>query len=159
MARIFIDANVYLDFYILGQPKFQKLLPTLLGIQNDIFVTEQIVHEVERNKLGVFLRHAVQFSAQIPKSPNLPSFERNADPAKARDWEKKISKLKADIQHCADEYASSIKRVTESIALSADPVSLDLGKIFKTAAAPTKPILGRARLRKEIGTPPPGKTV
>ena len=154
MRRIYIDANIYLRFYLLDQPLFQKILPAVSGIEKEIFVTKQIVDEVKRNKINAFLAHAGNFFAQIPKSPNLPSFDSVKDTQKAKDWRKKMSALKSDIENCSTEYKASIKAMAHSIANSSDPVSIQLEKIFRSAASPSETQLQRARLRKEVGNPP-----
>jgi hypothetical protein len=153
MGKIFIDANIYLDFYILGQPKYQKLLPTLVAAKNDIFVSKQIVDEVRRNKCKKFLLHAEQFYATLPKKFNLPSFTPTGGTA-AKKWSKRISDLEKELIACASDYENSISAVAKSISTSTDRVSKELEKLFKNAATPTAIQLERARLRKELGNPP-----
>lgn len=154
MRRIYIDANIYLRFYLLDQPLFQKVLPVVTGIEEDIFSTRQIADEVRRNKINAFLAHAGNFFAQIPKSPNLPAFDTGADIQKSKTWRKKVSTLKTDIEACSTEYKASIKAMAHSIADSTDPVSIQLEKIFSNSGKPTEAQLTRARLRKELGNPP-----
>jgi hypothetical protein len=48
-ALLFIDANRYLDLYRLVTAK--KLLPAIKEQQEHIFITKQVVDEVQRNKL------------------------------------------------------------------------------------------------------------
>jgi hypothetical protein len=48
-ALLFIDANRYLDIYRI--PKEKRLLAMIKEQQEHIFITKQVVDEVERNKL------------------------------------------------------------------------------------------------------------
>jgi hypothetical protein len=68
-AFIFIDANVYLDFYRI--PSGKKLLTSLLEQRDHIFVTTQLVNEVTRNKLKVAANSLDTQFAKI-QLPGLP---------------------------------------------------------------------------------------
>ena len=60
-ALIFIDANLYLNFYEV--PTGKSLLAALIEQQDYIFITEQVVNEVNGNKLRVaakFLKGMVE---------------------------------------------------------------------------------------------------
>src|SRR6266851_7059640 len=50
-ALVFIDANQYLNLYRTAKGK--RLLKPLMEQQEHIFITEQVVEEVQRNKLRV----------------------------------------------------------------------------------------------------------
>lgn len=54
MNLIFIDTNIYLRFFDSNQKVFRNLLDELLKIKENIFISNQIVNEVNRNKLNVF---------------------------------------------------------------------------------------------------------
>jgi predicted nucleic acid-binding protein len=56
MKKIFIDANIYLNFFDSNKPELKKLLDSLLEIKNSLFIGSQIVNEVNRNKLDVAQR-------------------------------------------------------------------------------------------------------
>ena len=53
-AVLFIDANQYLELYLIDGGK--KLLPALEEQREFIFVTTQVVEEVQRNKVRVAAR-------------------------------------------------------------------------------------------------------
>ena len=53
MKKIFIDANIYLNFFDSNKPELKKLLASLLEIKKSLFIGSQIVNEVNRNKLEV----------------------------------------------------------------------------------------------------------
>jgi len=50
---LFIDTNIYLEFFKSSQAAVKKLLPSIESLKNEIFVTEQIANEVNRNKVKV----------------------------------------------------------------------------------------------------------
>jgi predicted nucleic acid-binding protein len=56
MKKIFIDANIYLNFFDSNKPELKKLLGSLLQIKDSLFIGSQIVNEVNRNKLDVAQR-------------------------------------------------------------------------------------------------------
>jgi hypothetical protein len=154
MRHILIDANIYLRFYLLDQPLFQRVLPAVSGLENHIFVTSQVASEVRRNKVQVFLAHAASFLGQIPKTLNLPPIERSSTSTKVRDWKKKTKNLKKDIADCEADYKAWIKAEAKRIADASDPVSASLEKVFRHALQPTPMQISRAKQRKELGDPP-----
>ena len=64
---IFIDANAYLYFY--QTPSTKKLLGSLLAQKQHVFITQEIVNEVQRNQLDVAQK---AFTEQV-KNANPPS--------------------------------------------------------------------------------------
>jgi len=64
---LFIDANIYLELYRTAYAK--KLLAVLKEQKELIFVTEQVVNEVKRNKVRV----AASFLRKRFKELNLPN--------------------------------------------------------------------------------------
>jgi len=130
---VFIDANLYLDLYEVTKGK--KLLDTLREQQNHIFVTIQLVEEVQRRKLQV----AKEFLTRQFK--NLES----------RNIVQRIGEVNEDPIAAAVE---TLRR----ISLSEDEVSKALHDIFSQAVKPEPEELQRARERKERGNPPGKKT-
>jgi PIN like domain len=70
MANVFIDANVYLAFYDEKYASLRALLRPLRSVRRELFITEQIVNEVDRRKLYVFLDYTKRFDNKF--SLNLP---------------------------------------------------------------------------------------
>ncbi|CAN1573482.1 PIN domain (DUF4935) [Flavobacteriaceae bacterium] len=65
MKILFIDANIYLRFFDSNQKEFKKLLEELLKIKSNLFITNQIVNEIERNKLSVFEKSINNYKNKI----------------------------------------------------------------------------------------------
>lgn len=49
MIKLFLDTNIYLDFY--RSKAVNKLLKPLLKISDHILITNQVISEINRNKL------------------------------------------------------------------------------------------------------------
>lgn len=154
MAKIYIDANIYLSFYVADRRKLRELLPALESVAPYIFVTGQIVDEVRRNKVNVFLTHAQTFSARLPTEINLPSFDPTEDDASSKKRNRDLRAIVKKTQTIATAYNKSIASLAQSIIEDNDPVSKVLEKIFKKAEKATSGDFDKARLRREIGNPP-----
>jgi len=154
MRHIFIDANIYLRFYLVDQPLFQRALPALTGIEDRIFITTQIATEVRRNKVQVFLAQTTSFLAQIPKSINLPPIDRSRTSLKAKDWRNKTKALKNEMADCQAQYRARMKAEAKKIAEATDAISVSLEQIFRHELQATPAQINRARQRKELGNPP-----
>lgn len=157
MPKMLIDANKYLDFY--RNLSLSPLLVPLLNLRTHILVTRQIVDEVERNKLRVFVE-AVQ-----------ESFKRNGKPAKAAPpmpimpEDRQGTELKESIKKfnkAADELSKGIDAaftdLFEKIAQSTDLTSVSLERFFGLPLAAGEEAVSRARSRKEVGNPPGKKS-
>ncbi len=66
---IFIDTNIYLQFYDIKAGKFKKLLPSLKELKENIFITHQIINEINRNKLSFFLSSITDYSKDFKLKP------------------------------------------------------------------------------------------
>lgn len=54
MRKLFIDSNIYLGFINSNRQDFKKLLASLVELKEKMFITHQIIDEVNRNKLKLF---------------------------------------------------------------------------------------------------------
>lgn len=152
-SLLFIDSNKYLDLYRTDQGRM--LLASLREQVDYIFITEQVVNEVQRNKISV----AVDFLKKKSKELKLQNFnlpdhllstsieQRNSILQKRREVNEKIKDMNAEI----DALFSSI---IEQISCSEDEVSKALSLIFANAIPHSSEELQRARNRKEMGNPP-----
>ena len=150
---LFIDANQYLGLY--GIPSGKKLLAALQEKRDHIFVTAQVVDEVNRNKVkvtAVFLNIQVQKlemnSAAVPV--HLLS---NAD-GRVAPMVEQLEKTHSMVKEMKEEFKKLTREVLEHVGQSKDEVSRGLDVLFGQAVAPDEKELYRARLRKEVGNPP-----
>ena len=76
---LFIDTNIYLGFY--RTVTTSKLLQSLADFKDDILVTQQVVSEVERNKLKVLYRLLLESVESFPvmRRSNLPDQLQNPE--------------------------------------------------------------------------------
>jgi len=150
---LFIDANIYLDLYRIGNAK--KLLAALKEQKEHIFVTEQIVNEVKRNKVQVavsFLEN--YFKELIVQKFNIPD-HLLGNPGGAvtgnRGKSKEIHNQTKTLKKALEKQALDN---LDKISQSKDEVSVALEKIFANAVNHDEDQLQRARLRKESGKAP-----
>ena len=151
---LFIDANKYLDLYRTDHGK-EQLAPLSEQAQH-IFITQQVVNEVLRNKIkavadylkGKSIASNVTFSV-----PNLSGPESDKHIGLQESFGEISDRLKAAAK-TADLLFSSI---LDDVSKSKDNITLGLAPIFERAIRPTEDEVSRARLRKEFGNPP-GKT-
>jgi hypothetical protein len=153
MPAILIDANIYLQLFESNTAK--RLLPTLLELKERIFVTDQLVNEVDRNKL----RMARKFLEEHLKSLKLPHLEPpdllvlgmpEGDDSLKRKFEAAYQASMA----LRSEVDDLIRKKLFQISQGVDEVSSALSLLFRGARAPTEKQLERARMRRENGWPP-----
>ena len=143
-ALVFLDANQYL--YLYEATKGKKLLDSLMEQQDYIFVTMQVVEEVQRNKLRV--------TAKLLSKPfellEVRGFSEETGGklhTKLKNINQRIKKINAEVEQAAHQTLQRISR-------SEDKVSKALAALFSKAVIPTPEEIRRARDRKERGNPP-----
>lgn len=153
--KLFIDANIFLGFYNSNQPEFKKLLLVLCELSQQIIVTQQIVDEVQRNKLEVFRTSVANYINQANiKKTLLPEHLTNPDKPILTDWNKKRNKLEKDANELENDLIKGLSETMHSVSASSDRVSTELKRIFSNLISVTDKQLADARHRKEIGNPP-----
>jgi hypothetical protein len=146
-ATLFIDANQYLNLYRLVAGR--RLLDSLEEQREHIFVAEQLVDEVARNKLRcaqTFLADTFNKIQPITAPDHLLGVS-----------DAKITELRKLADQVRDAKAELIKLAAETlerISNSEDDVSKRLAVLFANAAKPSAEELANARARKELGNPP-----
>lgn len=149
MSLLFIDANIYLEFY--ASQNIAALIRPLTEIRNNIFVTDQIRREVERNKLRCVqdhLKNNLKLQSTIGCPLHLLPDELSvglADQIKVVN--EKTSQLNGKI-------AGALKKFLDQVSRSEDHVSQSLLPFFKSALKPSNEQIERARHRRERGDPP-----
>jgi hypothetical protein len=152
-SLLFIDANKYLDLYRTDSGK--KLLAQLEEQAAYIFITQQVVAEVQRNKILVaadFLgRKSNSLKIQTSGVPDHLSGTSAGQDDEIRQKMREISQKAKEVNKDVDALALGIM---EQINRSEDEVSKVLIPIFAKAVAHSPEELQKARDRREIGNPP-----
>lgn len=155
MNLLFIDANIYLGLYNTNKPEFKRLLSSLIELKGNIFITPQIVDEVNRNKLNIFKQSIDNYIRQASLIPTLlPEHLDGEDSKSFSDWNKSRKELETLVKDSNKDLHSILNEVLLGISLSSDNISKSLQEIFSTACTPGTHEIMKARHRKEIGNPP-----
>jgi hypothetical protein len=152
-AIIFIDANQYLDLYQIVSGK--KLLAALQEQGDHILVTEQVVHEVYRNKVSV----TANFLAGELKKLELNRIAVSDHFFSATDdrivqMRKQLQANREQFEKTKGEFTDLAHDLLEQVSQSKDEVSKVLDDVFSHAVAFGDGELQRARDRRERGNPP-----
>lgn len=152
---LFIDANIYLRFYDSNSKEFKKLLKSLEEVKKNIFMTSQFQDEIERNKLGVFLRSFVSYEKQLVLNKvSLPEHLEASSDKELKNWNTTTDKIKKKVGEQKNKLRKITEDLIESIADNKDKVSQTLNKIFSSSLVPNEELTESARKRREIGNPP-----
>jgi hypothetical protein len=156
-AVVFIDTQLYIDLYRTESGK--DLLALLEEEKDHIFITEQIVNEVDRHKLqeamGFFQREC-----QIGKAPGskLPNHLFDASGAIVQGICEKLNIASDKVKEATRDLDKAIAETLRLISLSEDVVSKALAPLFAKAVAHKPEEFERAKVRNARGIPP-GKKV
>jgi hypothetical protein len=133
----------------------KKLLDSLLEIKDSLFISSQIVDEVNRNKLEVAQRSLFgHFNGLSNIKPiNLPE-HLELESISLQDWNVKIKETHQNQKDLQKELEVIIHKTLEEIMNSTDKVSQTFQLIFKGALKATKSEIQAARYRRERGNPP-----
>jgi len=155
---IFIDSNIYLRFFEEAFPRQRQMIDSLLELKKRgwLFVTQQIVAEVNRNKLRVTidslspLRDTLQL-----KRVSIPSLvgtddDDNASVNLNSEW----GQLVRTAREIEGQFSTKAGEIVRKVSESKDEVSKQLAVIFSGAVAPQESEIQEARRRKEFGDPP-----
>ena len=156
MKMIFIDTNIYLRFFDSNQKGFKKLLDELLKIKENIFITNQIVNETQRNKLNVFEKSIVNYKKKTYyESVFLPEhFAMESNDIDILRWNKKRRENEENCKLLNKELKDIFEENLQNISTSSDYVSEKLKVLFKDRIFETQEEYTKARRRKEVGNPP-----
>jgi len=147
---VFIDANQYLELYGI-KPK-KKLLDLIKEQRNYIFLSAQIVEEVQRNKVRImagYLKNAFENSKARSGIP-----EHLLDTENTAALLEKIRPLSQSVDKLHNALLDAGAQTLERISHSEDEVSVALTELFVRAIKQSPEELERARERKERGNPP-----
>src|SRR5262249_8116888 len=152
---LFIDANQYLNLYRMGTAT--KLLAPLKEQQDYIFVTRQIVDEVQRNKVAVaasVLEEALKTVGNVSVPGLRFATIGEGERKRVKEISSKIEAASKEIEAASKESKTLTHDLLGKISRSEDEVSKALAGIFTKATPHTDDELMRARARKERGNAP-----
>jgi hypothetical protein len=153
---IFIDTNIYLDFYrVRGRDMSLSLLERIDNHRSRIISTDQVQMEYKKNRQRVILKSLKEFKCPKWSSLDVPVFLAQAQPAKM------IAKSKKETRSQAGKVMDRMEKVLKSPSRT-DPVYRTLQRLFR-AGGPyylsrknkkRNEIRDLARKRYELGYPP-----
>jgi hypothetical protein len=152
--KIFIDTNIYLDFYRLRTVK--ALLGSLKSVKDKIFLPEQTRNEIIRNRVKAALQRINEdnkkLAIEVVSFPDLLTAHAldETDTLLQGKW----VKFKSEGQQLRQKYEMVLAKTIRQVAEGVDPISKELQEIFDNAIPYTQEQLHKARLRKELGNPP-----
>ena len=152
-ALLVIDANKYLDLYRTVSGK--KLVASLVEQAAHIFVTRQIVEEVQRNKIEVvktFL--SKQFGELKLQTFAIPDHLFGTDATQSKSIKEQMSEIVQRIKQLNKDVDKLAVAIMEQVYQSQDEVSRALAPIFARAVVHTPAELERAKDRRNRGNPP-----
>ncbi|MER9107381.1 hypothetical protein NKH95_26010 [Mesorhizobium sp. M0848] len=152
MPAIFVDANILLGFWSLqdGRVPSELLLP-LVELGGNVLITQQVADEVNRNKLGVFLRSSAGFSASLPSEiPTHMVVSREM-----ASWNDRLKADRAELDKARKTWNDSVRPdLANAISNNSDLTSQHLAPLLRSAVMPSEGQLSAARDRRERGNPP-----
>ena len=157
MRPIFIDANIYLDFYSSKNPKILDLLDSLLQVRDSVFVTEQVRDEVLRNRARCASELWDSFRDKIPNPSKvlLPTHVSEAQGAEIKRWNGSYKNLRDEtITELGSRFDELRDAIINEVISGTDAVSQKLAPLWEQSIAPTIEVRERAKSRKERGNPP-----
>lgn len=156
MKKIFIDSNIYLNFFDSNKPELKKLLDSLLEIKESLFIGSQIVNEVNRNKLDVAhrsLSNHFNNLSNIKKTINLPE-HLEMESTNLQKWNSQSKEIYQKNQKLSKELEDIIHKTLEEIMCSSDKVSHTFRLLFEGALEASEHEILAGRYRREVGNPP-----
>jgi PIN domain len=142
-----IDANIYLDLFRMVAGR--KLLAFLEEQQAHIFISQQIVHEVTRNKLNVAKKFLPDQFVTVSMA-QLPDHLFGLNDRDIADLKRRLNQAK----QASEDLEKIAAEALILIGKSEDDVSRRLAPLFQNAIQPSPDEVTRARSRKERGNPP-----
>lgn len=155
MDLIFIDTNIFLRFFDSNSKEFKRLLDDLIVVKSNIFVTQQVINEIERNKLNVFNKSISNYKKNVGITKvNLPEHIDGSNTRKLEEWNNKRRNIEEDNKKLIKELDGIFEENISDISVSKDNVSLKLKSIFQNISKASSEEIINARTRKEVGNPP-----
>jgi hypothetical protein len=149
---VFIDANAYVRFF--DTVRMRRLFGLLEKAAPNVFVTRQIVNEVERNKAGVAADFLGQHFGKLTTPPALSVPDSIFAPEERNAIEELLEQARSGSLALQSRVEAATAAAVSSIATSTDQASKELSRIWAGAVDPNPAQIERARWRRETGNPP-----
>ncbi len=130
-ALLFIDAHIYLELYRI--PKGKQLLAPLSEQSERIFVTQQVVDEVTRNKIEAACVLSNQLTALKLQTFKVPDHLFGATQDESKTILKNMKTIHKDISTLDQAVSALAEGIMEKVSQSTDEVSSALEPIFARA--------------------------
>ncbi|XXK31629.1 PIN domain-containing protein [Rhodobacteraceae bacterium nBUS_24] len=150
MINLFLDTNVFLDFYERSSADINLLSKLKSEIDNKnikLFTNVQLRDEIQRNRDETINKHFKDF-AKIEFKYEMPAFVKNEE------GYKDFSKKKTELNKTHSELVNSLKRKIENNELDADLLIKELILENSPLAEITKEHYDAALKRNRRGNPP-----
>lgn len=155
MVKLFIDANVFLQFFREDMPRFHNLVESLLELRPHLLITERVAAEVRRNKVRVAASAFSVLEKQLAfPAVRLPEHLDDTDNDTLHQLNEDLAQLLARVRDATTCFRLHRDQLLRRIATSEDQTSKKLERLFENAAIPTDDQLARARQRRRYGDPP-----
>ena len=128
---VFIDANQYIQLYGLSK-KRNKVLDLLRVLQDYIFVTSQLVDEVQRNKVEAVVGYFKDSLERLPNWSGIPHHLLHLSGKEVGELNKKLSNYGKARDDVKSEILQAVARTLERISRSEDDISTSLQPIFSS---------------------------
>ncbi|MDX1949900.1 MAG: PIN domain-containing protein [Rickettsiales bacterium] len=147
--NLFIDTNIFLSFYHLTNEdlsELEKLLKLIKDKEIDLYITEQVIDEIARNRANKIKEKFEAFKNEKFKL-QVPSY--------CKDYEEyhKIKEILKDCERLHSEMLKKIQSDIEKSQLKADILIRKLSECAKKIER-TSDIIEKAKIRIELGNPP-----
>jgi predicted nucleic acid-binding protein len=149
MINLFIDTNIFLNFYSFSDEHLDKLEDLIALIKKEkirLFLTQQVIDEFKRNrerKLKKILEYISSFKANL------------SSPVICHDYAdmKKIQNLLKSVDVCKKQLVGLLKKGIKEKSLKADKLIEEIFSISKTIEI-SADVLSKAKERFDLGNPP-----
>src|SRR6266568_1496555 len=149
---ILIDANIYLGLYRAKPPR--SVLDSISRLDH-VFVSEQIVDEVTRNRVRIAATAFAENIGNIKSAKSIPLPDADESEVEmAAVVTNEVQKFNSAAKALKQGYAQAMLKLLRSIQKGTDPVSVVLRPLFLRAVSATHGELTKARRRRERGLPP-----
>lgn len=150
---LFVDTNVYLRFYDSKQSNYKKLLTSLTEIHDVIFITQQIIDEVNRNKEGALIK---SFSGYIDQTKvmdiSLPDHISTAVDGDIKAWNTAREQIIEQAKQSKKTLQQIRDKILETISKGEDEIFSIIKSIPVADLIDTD--FNKAIHRKRVGNPP-----